>query len=80
MLNFRGKDPMFHQICLQCLSTVIQIKKSKSKEKQFENTPVLLGFMYTHKVSNGIQLYDTSWFCCGLLTDDVEHLPNIFLK
>lgn len=36
--------------------------------------------MYTYKASNGIQLYNTSWFCCGLLTDDVEHLPNIFLK
>lgn len=36
--------------------------------------------MYTYKVSNGIQFYNTPWFCCGLLTDNVENLPNIFLK
>lgn len=34
----------------------------------------------THKVRDGIQLYNAPWFCCGLLTDDVEHLTNIFLK
>lgn len=34
----------------------------------------------TYKISNGIQLYNTPWFGCGLLTDDVEDLPNIFLK
>lgn len=34
----------------------------------------------TYKLSNGIQLYNTPWFGCGLLTDDVENLPNIFLK
>lgn len=37
-------------------------------------------FMHTYKVSNGIQLYDTAGFRCGLLTDNVEHLLNIFLK
>lgn len=35
--------------------------------------------MYTYKVSNGIQLYNAPRLCCGLLTDDVEHLTNIFL-
>lgn len=36
--------------------------------------------MYTYKASDGVQLNNTAWFCCGLLTDDVEDLPNIFLK
>lgn len=48
--------------------------------RQREQHTLILFFIYTYKASNGIQLYNTPWFCCGLLTDDVEHLPNIFLK
>lgn len=36
--------------------------------------------MYTYKASDGVQLNNTARFCCGLLADDVKHLPDIFLK
>lgn len=68
---------------LQCRSTVKtnnDQRKNRSKGNLLKYTPFLLVFMYTYKASNGIQLYNTPRFCCGLLTDDVEHLPNIFLE
>lgn len=34
----------------------------------------------TYKAGDGIQLYDTAWFSCRLLADDVEHLSNVFLE